>query len=578
MANKKLKNAFASFEVAEFDGIDRTKIIGDAKGAADIRNFRILPDGSLRKRCGYSLALSLPAGIRAIWSGDLGGSPALVALAGDTVYVADPGAGTYAAAGVVGTSAGGACFFYLGGGLFLVDGGDVYSCTRTSIAAVSGYVPLYGKDWLHTGGSVNEAVNQLSTHIRITYKLAAYAATSVPTGIEALSVDSLVIDGVLKTSGYSLSGKTLNLGQSCGVNSVIEVCLNIGSSYAERTTLGGCTGAAVYGGKYDTSVYCFGGSDRSRVFRSKYVSAADAAASAVKIPGSSGLYFPVGYDFSVASGGARVSAVCRHYDRLLLFSTDDARMTDLSEGGYQDIPVRPVNSGVGCLKADGVVLCGNDPVTVSRDGVYRWTANTDERDESSAVKISLPVEELFDREWREGAVAFNFREREEIWFGNTGDAEGRVFVYNWRSSKWYSFTGIYGERYFTYGGNIGFSSGGGIYIFREEEYTDCGSLITAEFRSRLTDMGKAGPKRLRRCQAVLSGGSEVTVELSDNGEALLSVDYNRNTLSRRKPGGGSGEPGFHEARVYTGRFDCIGYRITAGGEDRQRIYGITMIE
>ncbi len=576
MAKNKLKDAFASAEVTGFGGIDRTSLTGDAKTALDMRNFRILSDGSLEKRCGYQLSLNLPAQIRAVWAGELEGSNALMALVGNTVYLTNPDTGTYSAAGTVGTSEGNASFFCLEGKLFLVDGGDVYSCTRTTVTAVKGYVPLYGCNWLHTGGSVNEPINQLSEHIRITYKLTASSASSVTTGIAAVSVDSLIINGVAKTSGYSLYGTTLNLGTTCALNSVIDVCLYIGSSYYERSILGSCTGASVYGGKYDTSVYCFGGSDKSRVFRSKYVSAAAAAASAAEIPDSCGLYFPVGYDFSVAAGGAEVTAVCRHYDRLLLFTADDARMTDLSEDSYQDIPVRPINSGVGCLGAGGVALCGNDPVTVSRDGIYRWTANTNERDESSAVKISLPVGDLLDSGFRQGAVAFNYREKDEIWIGNPKNADGRVFIYNYQLGKWYSFTGIFGECYFLYGGKPGFCSGSGIFLFNDAANSDCGSEITAVFQSRYCDMEQPGTqKRMKRCSAVVSGGSEISVSLRDSSGELAAFEFNGDT-ARRWRSGAAGDIDCHMARVYTGRFDYIGYTLTAGGGGRQRIFGITL--
>ncbi|HHT54674.1 MAG TPA: hypothetical protein GX011_07095 [Clostridiales bacterium] len=563
------KNLFAQLYAGEFGGIDRQSSLGQANVAQDIKNFRILADGSLEKRCGYSKVIGLPAGIRAVWSGDVDGEASLFVLAGDMVYLANPETREHRAVLSVGTPGGPACFFQVEGRLYLIDGQDVYSLSRTDGASVEGYVPLYGRDWTHAGGPVHEPVNQLSEYIRITYRLSESSATSVPTGIAAESVVSLIIDGIPKTSGYSLNGDMLKLGTTCALNTEIEVCLHIGGSYNERGELSSCSGTAVFGGKYDNSVYCFGGNDRSRVFRSKYVGAADLARSRFHVPGSMGLYFPVGYDFSVAAGSACVRAICRHYDRLLLFTADDARMTDLSESSYQDLPVRPVNSGVGCLSAGGVVLCDNDPMTVSRDGIYRWTSNTDERDESNAKRISEQLAGLLGRDFGAGALAFNYREADEIWIANPADPEGRVFVYNYRLEKWYCHTGISAEHFFRFGGRLGFCRAGDVFMFGEEEYTDCGAEIVAEYESRYTDMGQAGlKKRVKRVMVVSSAESDFTVELHNTGRKLCELHF------EGRPG-----PGIESRRAgaYTGRTTYVKYCLKAGGPGRQRIFGIVVM-
>ena len=81
------KNLFAQLYAGEFGGIDRQSSLGQANVAQDIKNFRILADGSLEKRCGYSKVIGLPAGIRAVWSGDVDGEASLFVLAGDMVYL-----------------------------------------------------------------------------------------------------------------------------------------------------------------------------------------------------------------------------------------------------------------------------------------------------------------------------------------------------------------------------------------------------------------------------------------------------------------------------------------------------------
>ena len=224
---------------------------------------------------------------------------------------------------------------------------------------------------------------------------------------------------------------------------------------------------------------------------------------------------------------------------------------------------------MGCLSASGVVLCDNDPLTVSRDGIYRWTSNTDERDESNAKRISGPLSGLLGCDFGEGAVAVNYREADEIWISNPTDTKGQVFVYNYRLDKWYRHTGIFAEYYFRYGGRLGFCRGGDVFMFREGEYTDFGAEIVAEYESRYTDMGCMGmKKRVKRVMAVSTAESDFSVSLHDSGGRLCEIHF------QGRPG-----PGVEcrRAGAYTGRISHIKYHIRAGGTGRQRIFGIVVM-
>lgn len=572
MAKNNFEKAYALLEVEKFSGIDRTATFGVGGECSEMRNFRVLSDGSLEKRCGFELSLELKGEIRALWSGALDDIDTVIAVVGCEVFNLFYDGDSPLKIGELLSEEGELSFFRMDGGLYIIDGVELYFCNREWVEKVGeGYVPLYGSLWTIHGGVMNEPINQLSKRIRLQYVIDVSGASFLETNLNIVSVDKLFINGKNYTSKSYVDGTRIMINGAVFSNgNYVDAVVSLDDSYFEREDLVSCCHATVYGGRYDNGVYCFGGADISRVFRSKYVGSTSLFEAKKLVPECCGLYFPLGYDFRVDDGYSEVRAISRHYDRLLIFSYNDTRMTDLADAEFRDIPVMPVNSGVGCIGHDSVAFCENDPITVSRDGIYRWTSNTDERDESNAQLVSLQIDGLMDEEFRRDAIAFNYRAKKEIWFGNPTDAEGRVFIYNYALGVWYCFDGIFADGFFACGGDVGFYSGARIYFFDDAFFTDCGREITAEFTSRYTHMGRsASKKRMQRCLAVGSGEGNYTLELYNDTERLVdSVHFT---------GKGGCAVDRQERILRTGRFSYIRYRILAGGSVRPRIYGITLL-
>lgn len=566
MSKIKFKDSFASLNIDKFGGIDRTRAVGDAKSARDIRNFRILADGSLEKRKGYRCIMSDLENIRAVWSGMLEGYEEMILLIESSVYMMNYDTGDIDYIGEVLSYGGEASFFMLEGRLYLKDNRGIYRCDRHSVTRSNGYVPLYGLNWPNNGGEVYEPINQLSDYVRIRYLMNANSVY-LPLKLNVLELVQVKINGTI-ASNASIIGTNISLYNSQPAGTVVDVCMRIGSSYSSREMLNSCTGTAVYGGNYDTCVYCFSGEDKARVFRSRYVRKEDILLSQSVVPSSDGVYFPLGYDYYVASGGAVVSAVCRHYDRLLIFGLDEARMTELSSEVYQDTPAMPINTGVGCLHSGGVALCDNDPVTLSRDGIYIWTSKTDARDESSARRISDPLGDLMSASYREGAFLFNHRAAGELWIGNPGDSGGRVFIYNYRFEKWYCFTGIRAERFFVWKGKTGFCRGGEICFFDSSGLDEGGVIVRASYESAYGDLGMPErDKRLKRCMVVSEGEGNFVLSLRDPAGEICSLDF---------CGDAPTGVGRRERRFSGRRASHLLYRIESDGVGDLRIFALAL--
>lgn len=572
MAKNSFDGAYALLEATKFGGIDTTAVFGEGGECSEMRNFRVLSDGSLEKRCGYGLAVEMDGEIRALWSGTIDDIDTVMVVVGREVFNILSDGGEKVKIGEIIGESGDISFFRMDGGLYIIDGFGIYICTRSSVSPIGeGYVPLYGLGWGKNGGVINEPLNQLSRRIRLNYVIDGDSTLNLEIGLKLVSIGRVVVNGVDMTSKVSIDKTSLRFaGQFVSDGDVIDAVVTVDDSCFEKSELFSCRHAVVYGGRYDNGVYCFGGNDGSRVFRSRYVGANALKDAQAVADGCSGLYFPAGYDFKVDDGHTEVKAICRHYDRLLLFGYNDTRVNDLSDAAQRDIPVMPVNSGVGCRGPRGVALCENDPVTVSRDGIYRWSSNTDERDESNAELISAPVAAFIDEGFLGRAVVFNCRGKREMWFGDPDDADGLVLVYNYALGVWYCFDGIFADEFFSFGSKVGFYSGTSVYLFDDDEYSDCGREIVGEFVSRYSDMGRsAGIKRMQRCLAVGSGVGNYTVEFcNDEGRIVTSVDF----VGRAGRGADC-----QERILRTGRFSYIKYRIIAPGKVRQRIYGITLI-
>ena len=71
-----------------FAGLGDTGALGK-NAATEMRNFRLLGDGTLEKRCGWNRFATLNGEIRGVWQGALNATPLLLIAAGNTVYRMD---------------------------------------------------------------------------------------------------------------------------------------------------------------------------------------------------------------------------------------------------------------------------------------------------------------------------------------------------------------------------------------------------------------------------------------------------------------------------------------------------------
>ena len=406
--------------ISGFEGIDARFAHKKATGSSDIANFRIRPDGSLEKRYGYRLLSTFDSAVRAMWSGRMDGEFVGYVLIGSTVSRLDFDTGALSAVGTVSTTDTKADFFYYKAVLYLVDGSHIYSITDNGIGYPHGYVPLVGKEWSDTyRGAPNEPRNLLNNKGRITYIISEEPSNFLKTDENISSIDAIYVNGVaISSSSYEIMpmDRTVSVtGLEAGDR--VEMFFTYASfPYSEAYAgLIANNSATVFGGINNTRPFLWGGR-KGMMYTSSYVSEDALAASRVGCPESDALYFPANYEFTVGDGASAITAVSRHYDRLLIFNENGAWMADSSACGVDDFPVLNINSHAGVLSQGAAAMLGNRPCSVGARSIYRWTSSTEEFDECNAYSISAPIDELLPDGFYSTATVFSDNTRGELYF------------------------------------------------------------------------------------------------------------------------------------------------------------------
>lgn len=585
MAKANIKRALATEKIGSFGGIchglSEARDKSGSFRAYDICNFRILPSGSIEKRSGFAPLMTLPGEPRAFWSGYLDGDELSFALVGSAVYSIDFSSQSANLIGTIDTSVGRAEFFFYRGRLYLKDEEELYRYDGLDFETFSGYVPLYGLNWEpRYGNNVNEPVNFLSDKIRIHYHVSK-STDYFYVGIKCSEVLSLKWEGreyidkvIFAEDGMSFSLDTIAFPNDSDVVAVLR--LDPGE-YRRGEMMSACR-ATVYGGDDDGRVILYGGSAPSLLYTSRYVSRQSYLESLAADPASTDVYFPTDDVFSVTDGRYPVVSMCRHYDRLLVFTERETWMADFTKSAEAPRFI-PINSSIGCLSEGGAVLGANSPYSVSEGGIYRWTSNDDERDECNAVCVSTEIGDMLDESFFSHAQSFYLRKRGEVWFSDPDSDEQRVLIYSIPRGQWFSFDGIPVDTFFQYKGDVGMVYGKYIFAFSDDNLVDTAcdgktqSNIEAYYESSLTDFGiEERTKHLKRIlvKADCDG---------DSFDVILSGDRGGTKQVKVKERKVEGEKysTYLDARVNIGRFREMNFTLRSSGEGRTKVRSIMLV-
>lgn len=429
--------------------------------AARMRNFRVTRENHLQIRPGYApvCALGESAPVRGLWSGYVNGAFHLLAACGGHLWDVDRESWTKTDLGEIDDED--VFFFGFDRKVYLLTGQEYYCWSgEGDVEVVEGYVPVVTTATPPAGGgTLLERVNDLTGKRRAVYSPDGTSTVFrlAETGIdEVIGVEGTAVSWTADTEAGTV---TFASAPVKGVNTV-TIIWRKGEGCREKVTAMRC--AEFYNGATDSRVFLYGDGTNETVYSDLDREGRPNAE-----------YFPDGNVMAVDTANTPITAVIRHYDRLLIFKSDSAYTAqydamELSTGAVTAaFYATPLNREIGCAALGQARLVQNYPRTLFGRSVYNWVLATGGvRDERNAKRISDRVENTLSGFDLEGCVTFDDEQRQEyyILWG------GQAVVHNYGNDTWYCYDNLPARRMAAADGELYFGTETGALMHFSRQY------------------------------------------------------------------------------------------------------------
>lgn len=374
-------------------------------------------------------------------------------------------------------------FFMMEGKCYLLDGVNFLVYDGTTVNPVTPYIPTIQLSKSPAGGgSANEDYNLLGNKFKDSFSgdgTATVYQLSL-SGLDSTTVTALVGTTTL-TEGTGLTvdrsnGKvTFTTAPVKGTNNVIITAGKTVSGYPER--IKNCSMSIGYGGSNDSRIFISGNPNLEEyVFKC-------------------GLYDP-GYwpENGFYKFTEKVMGFSKQYDYLIIERVNGKHQISfqITTEGVVSFPSKPINDKVGTIASKSIQIIENNPVSLSRDGVYMITASN-VRDERNVTHISEAIDRLLLNEVDlSKSVSIDYDKK--YWLA----LNGKVYVLDYTQKslsnpygEWFVYDNIYASCFLVMDGILYFGSSqtGNIYRFLPGRYNDDGQPISAYWKSKLFTFG-----------------------------------------------------------------------------------------
>lgn len=407
--------------------------------AARMRNFRITREQHLQLRPGYAPVCALAeAGengaehpVRGMWYGYVAGVRHLLCACNGHLWDVAPGAWTKVDLGTITDAQ--TSFFGFSKKVYLLTGTEYYCWSGVGqVQAVEGYIPTVATaSQPMGGGTLLEGVNKLNGK-----RKQIFSPDGTSTEFYLVEKD---IDEILSIEGTDISRiNHLDSGKivfaSPPPKGVNTITVTWRKGYGDRAKVAGMRFAELYNGASDSRVFLYGDGTNEAVY-----SGLD------NVGQPSAEYFPDLNVIAIDSANTPITAMIRHYDRLLVFKADSAHSVQYNTLTLADDSVAaafyasPLNREIGCTAPGQARLVKNNPRTLFGSACYEWALTVGStRDERNAKRLSDPVTATLKAFTMEHAVAFDDEEEQEYYVA-CGD---EALVHNYANNTWYYYTNV----------------------------------------------------------------------------------------------------------------------------------------
>ncbi len=466
---------------------------------SEMRNFRISSDGHMQIRPGQKTVLSLrdeyikwaaqhspheeSPRFCGSWSGMVGGKDTVLAAYGGVLFLIDPSGWTVKAIGQC--TQDDTSFFGFGGKVYLLNGHEYMSWDgkpENSFQKVEGYIPTVITASTPDGrGTKLENVNRLTGKRKAKF---SPDGTTRDFQLPEKNVDEIVsIEG--SDSYYTWIKEQglikFQVAPTQGTNSLI---ITYRKGNGERAQVEKMRFAELYNGSTDARVFLYGDGTNKTIY----------SGSDFEKGVPSAEYFPDLYEVAVGSENSPITAMIRHYSRLLVFKSDSSWGID-----YQSLTlpngittsafnVTPVNRSLGNDAPGQVRLLENNPLTLENGSIYRWkAAGVLAMDARDASRISDRVRQTLRGFKFKEIKTYNDQRNSEFWFLWGGFA----LVLNYQSDVWFSYTNVDFYALETISDNLyGFKPDGHVIHISRQYRNDDGKPIDCYAETGSMDFGK----------------------------------------------------------------------------------------
>lgn len=458
---------------------------------SEMRNFKITRDKHLQIRPGTKTVLTLKTAWDAwaasqsspvsnpkfcgSWYGKVGEAYHLIAAFGGAIFDVNIEAATEKVIGSCTQAE--TSFFGFESNVYLLNGHEYLfwdGKSDTQFKAVEPYVPTVLTASTPLGkGTALENVNRLSNQRKAQY---SPDGTSKDFYLPESEVTAIVsVEGTTQTYTLDAAKGKVSFANapSEGVNT-LTITYTKGDGAADEVKK--MRYAELFNGTTDSRVFLYGDGSNKTIYSGVNSDTGKPDAS----------YFPDLYEASVGEANAPITAMIRHYSRLLVFKTNSTwsmqyEITGLATGGVTAaFYVTPVNRQIGNAAYGQVQLMDNNPLTLFEESIYQWRATSSSgnisADNRNANRISDRVATAVGAFDLEQTKVFNRLTQNEYWFLYNGTA----LILNYAADAWYLYTNmnflgmeeIHGELY-------GFRADGSIAHISREYRSDDGEDIDA---------------------------------------------------------------------------------------------------
>lgn len=398
--------------------------------AAVMRNFRITRENHLQLRPGYACVCTPVQGepVRGVWYGMVNGEACFLCACGGRLWRVEPDLGT---AQELGEVADGETFFFgFERKVYLLTGREYYVWDGMEpVRPVEGYVPVVVTAASPAGGgTLLERVNLLTGKRRGRY---SPDGTSVRFQLPETDIDEVLeVEGtdIGWSADCAAGAVTFESVPAKGVNT-LTITWRKGAG--QREQIAQMRFAEIYNGATDARVFLYGDGSNRTVY-----------SDLDELGQPSAEYFPEMNLMAVDSANTPVTAMIRHYDRLLVCKSDSAYVTQYDtlslESGQATAAFYtvPVNREIGCAAPGQARLVDNSPRTPFGRSVYSWSlASGATRDERNARRISDRVENTLADFDLTACVTFDDERRQEyylLW-------NDQAVIHNYGNDTWYYY-------------------------------------------------------------------------------------------------------------------------------------------